>query len=158
MGKCKICGSADATCGPESTSVPTDLQVLGEKRNTMALKKFITTLRSGRTDVETIVKLTAEEGEKLGLEEYVKSKPKTRRGSRPATKARTASNKQKTPAGNKAPAANPADPGTESTPPESDAGADIAAEKTPASEPAGDENGAADATASADTGSAPSDE
>lgn len=100
MGRCKICSTAHAACGASPSAAPADLQVTREERSNMPLKMYRTTVYSGRTEVETIVKLTEEEAEKRGLEEYVKPKP--RRGGRaPSTKSRTASNKQKQPAATK---------------------------------------------------------
>lgn len=62
----------------------------------MSLKRYHTTIRAGRTDVDTIVKLPEGEAKELGLKEYVKG------GKTPANKAsKPAANKARKPAANK---------------------------------------------------------
>lgn len=78
------------------------------------LKRYEVQVRTGRNTVDTIMKLTPEEAERLGATEYVKSgKPSTARpakGRTPANKARTPRNKASKPAAKTAPAAPAAEP------------------------------------------------
>lgn len=54
------------------------------------LKRYTVNVRSGRSDVETIMKLTPEEADRLGAVEY--EKPKAKQAA-PANKGRGAANK-----------------------------------------------------------------
>lgn len=95
----------------------------------MSLKRFITQVQVGRSVVDTIIKLPADEGEKLGLTEYTKAKAKRT----PSNKgAKPAANKQEPPASNKG--AKPAE-----VTPESDASKDKTAAADGASDPGASE-------------------
>lgn len=96
----------------------------------MPLKRYKVTERVGRSDVETIMKLTEEEAARLGVEEYVKDAPKRRATARSGAKptgakgAKPAANKARKPAANKAAPAGekPADPAPPATETEKPAG------------------------------------
>lgn len=59
----------------------------------MPLKRYITKARSGRTEIDTIVKLPEDQAAALGLEEYEKTPPKGRRRRAASTKSRSTQNK-----------------------------------------------------------------
>ncbi|WP_052961589.1 MULTISPECIES: hypothetical protein [unclassified Leucobacter] len=115
----------------------------------MPLKRYKVTERVGRSDVETIMKLTEEEAARLGVEEYVKDAPKRRTTARSGAKpsgakgAKPAANKARKPAANKArkPAANKAAPA-------GDKPADPAPPATETQKPAGGVEDASDPDAS----------
>ena len=59
------------------------------------LKRYTVTVKSGRNEVETILKLTPEEAQRLGGTEYVKDSAAPKRATR--AKSRTATSKPRTP-------------------------------------------------------------